>query len=134
MKKFSTLLIATMFAMSYTTASFSQLGMGEWRMHVSPNSAIDVVHGENAVYAILEKGMLEYDLASGEQTLWTVADYLSDVSPTALAYDKTSNNLLIGYESGNLDLIRNNAVYNLPAIVQSTVNGIKKINSIVVHG
>lgn len=134
MKKIGTLLIiATLFVLSYTNTSFSQLGMGEWRMHVSPNSAIDIVEGKEAVYAILEKGMLEYDLAAGEQTVWTVADYLSDVSPTALAYHKSSDNLLIGYENGNLDLIHDNAVYNLPAIVQSTVNGVKKINNIVVR-
>lgn len=129
MRKIGTLLIA----LSIVSAGFTQIGMGEWRMHISPNSAIDIVEGDNAVYAIMQNGLLEHDLEAGEQTVWTVANYLSDVSPSALAYDEGSANLLIGYENGNLDLIKNNSVYNLPAILQSSISGVKRINKIVVH-
>lgn len=129
MRKIGTLIIA----LSIALVNFSQVGMGNWRMHISPNTAIDIVEGKEAVYAILENGMLEYDLEAGEQTTWTVANYLSDVSPSALAYDKGSDNLLIGYDNGNLDFIKNNSVYNLPAIVQSTINGLKKINRIEIN-
>ncbi|WP_417265030.1 two-component regulator propeller domain-containing protein [Brumimicrobium sp.] len=129
MRKIGTLFIA----LSLSIIGYAQIGMGEWRMHISPYSAIDAVKGKDAVYAIMENGLLEHDLDAGEQSIWTVANYLSDVSPSAIAYDEGSANLLVGYENGNLDLIKNNSVYNLPAIVQSTVNGIKKINKIVVN-
>ncbi|PWH85639.1 type IX secretion system anionic LPS delivery protein PorZ [Brumimicrobium oceani] len=128
MRKIGTLLIA----FGFSLVGLSQLGMGEWRMHISPNSAIDVVEGNNVIYAIMNNGMLEYDLEQGEKTVWTVANYLSDVSPSAVAFDKGSASLLIGYETGNLDIINNNSVYNLPAIVQSSVNGLKRINRIAV--
>lgn len=108
----------------------SQVGMGEWRMHISPNKAIDVAHGDGAVYAILSRGLLEYDLTAGEQTLRTAANYLSDVSPTALAYDKDSKIIFIGYENGNLDLLKDETIFNLPAILQSTIGGLKRINNI----
>ncbi|MEX2485181.1 MAG: hypothetical protein WED10_11495 [Brumimicrobium sp.] len=108
----------------------SQVGMGEWRMHISPNKAIDVAHGDGAVYAILSRGLLEYDLTAGEQTLRTAANYLSDVSPTALAYDKGSKTIFIGYENGNLDLLKDETIFNLPAILQSTIGGLKRINNI----
>lgn len=129
MRKIGTLLTA----LSFTLIGFTQVGMGNWRMHISPNSAIDVVEGKDAIYTIMKNGMLEYDLEEGEQTVWTGANYLSDVSPSALAYDRGSDNLLVGYESGNLDLIKGNAVYNLPAIVQSTVNGVKRVKRIVIN-
>ncbi len=116
-----------------TFSSFSQIGMGKWRMHISPYEAIDVAQGNNAVYAILSRGLLEYDLDAGEKSVWTAANYLSDVAPTALAFDAGSQSLLIGYETGNLDIIQNERVINLPAIVQSSVNGSKSINSIVCH-
>ncbi len=111
--------------------SFAQLGMGKWRMHISPYQAIDVAQGNNAIYTILSRGMLEYDLEAGEKSIWTSANYLSDVSPTAIAYDEGSQSLLIGYENGNLDIIQNERVINLPSIVQSTVNGVKTINNII---
>lgn len=113
--------------------SWSQIGMGKWRMHISPYEAIDVAQGNNAVYAILSRGLLEYDLEAGEKSIWTAANYLSDVAPTAIAYDKGTASLLVGYETGNLDIIQNETVINLPAIVQASVNGVKQINNIICH-
>src|SRR5690554_894225 len=103
MRKIGTLFIA----LSLSIIGYAQIGMGEWRMHISPYSAIDAVKGKDAVYAIMENGLLEHDLDAGEQSIWTVANYLSDVSPSAIAYDEGSANLLVGYENGNLDLIKN---------------------------
>lgn len=114
-------------------STFSQVGMGKWRMHISPYEAIDVAHGNNAIYTILSRGLLEYDLDAGEMSIWTAANYLSDVTPTAIAFDEGSQSLLVGYETGNLDIIQNERVINLPAIVQSSVNGVKTINNIICH-
>jgi hypothetical protein len=111
----------------------AQVGIEQWRMNISPFDAIDVAQGNNAVYTILSRGLLEYDLDAGEKTVWTAANYLSDVSPSAIAFDEGSQNLLIGYETGNLDFIKNEKVFNLPAIIQSSINGIKTINKIVCH-
>jgi hypothetical protein len=116
------------------SSAYSQVGMGKWRMHISPNQALDVVEGNGSVYAALSRGLLEYDIASGEQTLRTAADYLSDISPTALGYDLNSQTVLVGYENGNLDFLQNEKITNLPAILQSSINGIKKINQIVCKG
>lgn len=111
----------------------AQVGMGKWRMHISPYEAIDVAQGNNAIYTILSRGLLEYDLEAGEKSVWTAANYLSDVAPTAIAFDQNTSSLLIGYETGNLDIIQNETVFNLPAIVQASVNGVKKINNIICH-
>jgi len=124
----------TVILMSVLTAySHAQVGMEQWKMHISPYQAIDVAQGNNAVYAILSRGLLEYDLSAGEQSIWTAANYLSDVSPTAMAYDKATDQLIIGYDNGNLDLIRDEAVFNLPAILQSSISGEKRINNIYCH-
>jgi hypothetical protein len=117
-----------------SSLAFNQVGMGKWRMHISPYEAIDVVKGNNTVYAALSRGLMEYDIESGEQTLRTAADYLSDISPTALGYDLNSQTVLIGYENGNLDFLQDERITNLPAIVQSSINGIKRINAIVCKG
>lgn len=117
----------------WSISLFSQIGMGQWRMHVSPDKAIDMVPVGNTLYILLEKGLFEYDIESGEQTLWTAADYLSDVTPSAIAYDNDSKSLLIGYANGNIDLIKNETVFNLPFLLKSSVQGIKRINRIEVN-
>jgi len=118
----------------FSNFASTQVGMGKWRMHVSPYEALDVVEGNKTVYAALSKGLLEYDIESGEQSLRTAADYLSDISPTALGYDLNSKTVLIGYENGNLDFLQDERITNLPAILQSSINGVKRINSIVCKG
>ncbi|PKR81915.1 hypothetical protein CW751_00845 [Brumimicrobium salinarum] len=128
MKKIGYLLLT--FVFQYV--GFAQVGMEQWRMHISPNTAIDVVKGKDAIYTILKNGLLEYDMEAGEQTIWTAANYLSDVSPSSIAYDPNTSNVIIGYENGNIDLLKNNTIYNLPAILQSSINGVKRINRIVV--
>lgn len=56
----------------------AQVGMGEWRMHISPYVGQEVVTANDAVYISLNSGLLEYDLEFNEKTLRTAADYLSD--------------------------------------------------------
>lgn len=118
----------------FSNLAITQIGVGKWRMHISPYEAVDVIDRENIVYTALSNGLLEYDKESGEQTLRTAADYLSDISPTALGYDTNSETLLIGYDNGNLDFLQNEKITNLPAILQSTINGVKRINRIICKG
>lgn len=128
-------LIAFLFLIiGFSNLAFTQIGMGKWRMHISPYQALDVVNRNSTVYTALSKGLLEYEKESGEQTLRTAADYLSDISPSALGYDENTETLLIGYINGNLDFLQNERITNLPAILQSNINGIKTINKIVCKG
>ena len=109
----------------------AQIGTGEWRLHVPNKSGIDVVAGENVVYTAFENGLMEYDIATSEISLWTDVNALSDITLTCLEYYKAKSALYIGYENGNLDKITNNTVTNIPAIRLAQVSGSKRINRIV---
>lgn len=109
----------------------AQLKVGDWRMHISSYKANDLIEANDAVYVVLDKGLLEYDLSTGEKNLWTAADYLSDVNLTAINYHEKSKRIIIGYDNGNIDFIRNNKVENFPYIFKSNVMGNKQINKII---
>ena len=111
-------------------SGYAQVGMGQWRMHISPFTGQDIVTANDAVYISLNSGLLEYDLEFGEKTLRTAADYLSDVNITALGHDPVSDIVGIGYSNGNLDLLVGETIINIPAIVLANVSGIKRINKI----
>lgn len=113
---------------------YGQIGMGQWRLHVPARKAIDVVAGNDLVFAAFENGLLEYDIEAGEASVWTAVNGLSDINLTCLTYDKTKNALYIGYDNGNLDKIENNRVINIPAIKLAQIPGNKRINKIVKHG
>ena len=111
----------------------SQVGMGEWRMHISPNRGQGVVEANGAVYAALENGLVEYDVSAGETSVRTVANFLSDVTLSAIGYDPKNNVAVIGYANGNLDLLIEETIFNIPAINQSSISGLKTINNMKPH-
>lgn len=84
-------------------------------------------------YVAFENGLFEYDVESGEKFLWTAANYLSDVGLTSLCYAPVNNTLLVGYANGNLDLITNNVIFNLPALILANIIGDKRINKMTYH-
>ena len=120
-----------LFALFISLNLSAQIGTGEWRLHVPNISGIDVVVGENVVYTAFENGLMEYDIATSEVSLWTDVNSLSDVTLTCLEYYKAKSALYIGYENGNIDKISNNKVTNIPAIRLAQISGSKRINRIV---
>jgi hypothetical protein len=116
---------------SCTTFTFGQIGMDQWRIHVPNREAIDVTTDGKLVFAAFDNGLLEYDPKAGETTVWTDVNGLSDVKLSALGRDLQGQKIFIGYANGNIDVISNNTVSNVPAIRLAEIQGNKRINRIV---
>ena len=95
----------TLFAFLISFSSFAQIATGEWRLHVSSSSTVDIAANSEVVYAAFKNGLMEYDISSGDINSWNKVNALSDISLTSLFYSETQNALFIGYENGNLDFI-----------------------------
>ena len=113
--------------------SFSQVGTGQWRLHVSPTETIDVASGNGVVMAAYEAGIQEYDIESGESSFWTAVNSLSDIQVSALFFDPVSDAFWVGYANGNIDKIKKNQVQNIPAIKLAAIQGDKKVNKFYAH-
>lgn len=127
--RFFLILVISLLSASNSSA---QIGTFQWRLHVPANNALDVLALPDRVYAALENGVVEYDLTSAEISMWDITNGLSDNQISCLAY--LSGTLYIAYENGNLDLIKSNSVFNIPAIKLAEVQGDKKIYKMVVNG
>lgn len=113
--------------------AYSQIGTGEWRLHVPNNKAIGVVESDNVIYTAYVNGLMEYDTEFNEVSIWDNVNGLSDITLSCLGYDPVSKSIFIGYENGNLDQLRNNTITNIPALVIAQIQGSKRINSITAH-
>lgn len=113
-----------------TSQSIAQIGMGEWRLHVPNNKAVSTQTDGNLIYAAYENGLIEFDPEYNEASIWDYVNGLSDIELSALYYDPSSKSLWIGYESGNIDQLKDNRITNQPAIVLSTIIGTKRVNKI----
>ncbi len=114
-----------------TFFSYGQIGMDQWRIHVPNREAIDVTTDGNLVFAAFDNGLLEYDPSAGETSVWTDVNGLSDVKLSALGRDLSNKKVFVGYANGNIDVIANNTITNIPAIRLAEIQGNKRINRIV---
>tara|TARA_R110002033_G_scaffold63979_2_gene114985 strand:- start:1524 stop:3911 length:2388 start_codon:yes stop_codon:yes gene_type:complete len=87
-----------------SASCYSQDFSALWQGHFSYNSIVDVVSGEHKIYAAAENAIFEYDTLTNEIKTITTVDGLSGDSITTIYYSDIYQYLLIGYESGLLEL------------------------------
>ncbi|WP_179004162.1 type IX secretion system anionic LPS delivery protein PorZ [Winogradskyella forsetii] len=88
---------------------FSALSYGQdfsslWQAHYSYNNIVDVVSGDNKIYAAAENAIFEYDVLTNEVTTITTIDGLSGEQITTISYSEFYQYLIIGYETGLIEL------------------------------
>ena len=112
----------------------AQIGVGEWRDHLSYTSALQTIEANNKVYCITTGGLFTYDLADNSLQKFNQINGLSDVRPVQMAYGEAAEVIVLAYENSNLDLIFEQEVFNISAIKRKQIQGDKKIYSVLVVG
>ena len=129
MKRYLTILI---FMSSAWT--FAQTAIGEFRSHVSMNKFLSVAVDDETVYAATDNGLFLLDKATmndsePQNSTWTKVEGLSDIGIVKIHYDKRNNVLIVCYENGNIDIIRDDRVVNVRDVKDKSMNGSKRLNS-----
>lgn len=109
---------------------WAQIGVGEWRDHLSFKYAIAVTESPQKVYVASESGVFSYSKSSKNVEKFTKANKLSDVGVSSLNYSNENQVLVVGYSNGNVDLVFNSSVFNLSDIKRESISGSKRINNI----
>jgi len=94
----------------------NEIPIGTWRTHYSYQSVDHVIAAGDKIYAASTYGLFYYDQSDNSINKITNLDGLSDVGVSAFAYHENFDLLIIGYRNGNLDLLMNNEIINLPDI------------------
>lgn len=99
-------------------------------MHL-PYQRCNLVTGSSTfVWTATENGLFRLAKADNSIQRITKIDGLSDLGISALCYNAGNNTLFIGYANGNIDLIQDNQIINLPDIKRAQIIGNKTINGI----
>jgi len=124
-------ILCFLFVFAFSIISISQtIKIGDWSIHPSYTDVNVITSGNNKVYVGTVSGLFIYSGSDGSLTVFSKLDGLNSLDITALTY--SNNSLLIGYRDGNLDIIKNNVVVNVPDIKYSSILGSKHINNIFV--
>lgn len=112
--------------------------METWRTHFNYKECLALAQAGNHIYTISRQGMFYYDSQMQEATKLSILDGLSENQFTALHYHAGLNVLIVGYQSGMIDLVFLNTTYEPKQIVPlgfiketTSLQGNKQINAIV---
>lgn len=107
------LLLLFVSKIGYTQNSIPILG---WRTHFSYNNIIDIASGDNKVFAASENALYYLDREDNSINLINKNTGLSDVGIGAITFDNSSNQLIIAYKNGNIDLWSEGNIKNVKTI------------------
>ncbi len=114
---------------------YSQIPTGGWRDHLPYNQGVRIAEYNTRIFCATMAGSLfSIDTRDNSLKKHSKANGLSDAAVSAIACSRVTNTLIIGYSNGNIDLIRNDSVVNLPDIKRKTIMGAKGINNIYCKG
>lgn len=112
------------------TVAQNNIPTGTWRAHFSYNKVVRVAQADNRIYAAGENGLFYFDAADNSVGVISKFDGLQPGSTSALAYDEQHDQLLIGYTSGNMDIIRGSEIIGFDFVTNSQVITSQRINHI----
>ena len=92
--------LAFLFFYNGYTQDFSTL----WQAHYSYNDIVDVVEANDKIYAAAQNAVFEYDLLTGDINTVTTIEGLSGEQITTISYSADFQLLLIGYETGLIEI------------------------------
>ncbi len=122
------------FLVFYIVHATGQIPVGAWRDHLSYNRATHVALTESKVYCSAGAGLIIYNLDDNSVEKLSKVNGLSDNDISSIRWSDDNQILLIGYNNGNLDIIKDNKIINLSDILRSSVAGSKSINNILFIG
>lgn len=79
-----------------------------------------ITRSNNLIYAAADNSIITYDLSNNEINRLSAMNQLSDYGITNILYSKQFSTLTVIYKTGNIDVIKNNQVYNLPYLFEQT--------------
>lgn len=110
------------------------LAIGEWRIEVPYTSAKNVTVGNGEVFCAMNTFYAGHVLNGSYTLKYETLNGLSDMDVSGVYFYKERNLLFVAYDNGNVDLIENNTIYNLPDIRRATTITNKRINDVYFSG
>jgi hypothetical protein len=109
----------------------AQIPNGAWRDHLPYNQGKKLAEFNNRLYcATASGGLFSYGLSDHSIQKHSKVNGLSDAEVSTIGYSKVMGILVIGYGNGNIDLVKDNQVINIPDVKIKMISGEKSINNI----
>lgn len=115
MRSFTLLLII----LPVTVILNGQQPVGTWTDHLSYDRALNVAAGSEKIFASTGNSLLVFNKEFNELGKLSAVNGLSETGISAIAWSEEYRALIVAYKTGNLDLVFNNSIFNIPDIARS---------------
>ena len=110
---------------------FSQdVPVGQWKDYLAYNKTTDVAIAQERIYCVAQGGLFYYDKNDNSINRISKINGLSDKGVKKIKYNNYNNSLIIIYENCNVDILKNDQIFNISDIKRKEITGIKEINNI----
>lgn len=114
--------------LAFLPSLVAQIPVGTFRDHLSFYSCKSVAVTPEYVYAACSSGLLYVDKGDNSSGTFSKVDGLSGTTVTRIHYDAPSQYLVVAYDDGNLDFIRDDHITNVSDIKDKSITSSKKVN------
>jgi hypothetical protein len=114
--------------------SHGQTPVGSWSDHLIYNTSKSVAVGTKDVYSSTGSSILVYNKDFSELKKMSRINGLTETGISSIAWSEDYKALIIAYSSTNVDLVKNNIIFNIPDISRKYIPGNKVINRIRTNG
>lgn len=114
-------------------SAFAQVEMGKWQTHFAYNSINQIAQSNTKIYAVSDGALFSVSKLDGDgavQEFYSKVSGLNGNNISRIEFDPTSNQLLIVYSNGNIDLLTSGGVINLPDLFNKQMSAKKEVNQI----
>jgi hypothetical protein len=111
-----------------------QTPVGSWSDHLVYNTADCIAESSKEVYASTGSSIIVYNKEFAELKKMSRINGLTETGISTIAWSEENKTLIVAYTSTNVDLVKNNIIYNIPDIKRKYIAGKKEINRIRING
>jgi len=109
------------------SVSAQDIPVGTWRAHLPFKNINCLTSNGNQLIAGTKGGVFYYNIEDGSIERLSKVDGLSEITVNEILYIESKDVLAIAYDNLDIDLIQNGQIKNLPAILNSNIQGEKEI-------
>lgn len=122
----------------FSSAMANQKNIGEWTHYFAHEKLTHVVPTSSGkVFALSSGRMFSYNASDETVEEYNTITGLSDYNDIIdIAYNRTTQRLLIVYSNGNLDIlsIKDNGIVNVPGIIRESTTNNKEVMAVTCNG
>lgn len=104
--------------------------LGSWKEYLPYRNVLNVVHSDQKYYAATPYAIYYLDEEDNSIERLNKINSLSDFSISVMGVNDQENTVVVGYESGNIDLIKAGEIINISGIVSSNIIGDKQVYNV----